>query len=187
MNVYSYVITHDAGFAPNPFGGFLTLATCKPKIRLRAHSGDFIVGTGSTATVGNMKMVYAAKVDETVTLEEYGQSPEYEVKKPSMRGESWRMHGDNIYFAIGETWKQRRNRYHQRDAMEHDLGGKNALVCKHFWYFGSDAIEIPPNLQSTVKKGPGHKRILDPIVYSNLTRWLESIPEGIHGQPEMKI
>ena len=36
MEIFSYVITHDSGFAPNPFGGFLTLATCKPKIRKSA-------------------------------------------------------------------------------------------------------------------------------------------------------
>ena len=30
---YSYIITRDYGFAPNPFGGVCTLATCKPKIR----------------------------------------------------------------------------------------------------------------------------------------------------------
>lgn len=28
---YSYVVARDFGFAPNPFNGFLTLATCKPK------------------------------------------------------------------------------------------------------------------------------------------------------------
>nr|WP_269667332.1 hypothetical protein [Polaromonas naphthalenivorans] len=26
-------MTHDSGFAPNPFHGTLTLATCKPGIR----------------------------------------------------------------------------------------------------------------------------------------------------------
>ncbi|WP_198140678.1 Nmad2 family putative nucleotide modification protein [Polaromonas naphthalenivorans] len=28
-----YLMTHDSGFAPNPFHGTLTLATCKPGIR----------------------------------------------------------------------------------------------------------------------------------------------------------
>ncbi|WP_347927045.1 hypothetical protein [Pseudomonas helvetica] len=38
--IYSYVITHDHGFAPNPHGGVLTLATCKPVIRRTAEKGS---------------------------------------------------------------------------------------------------------------------------------------------------
>ena len=45
MKIMSYIITHDYGFAPNPYGGFLTLATCKPKIRNSAKIGDILVGS----------------------------------------------------------------------------------------------------------------------------------------------
>ena len=31
--VYMYVVDRDFGFAPNPFHGVRTLATCKPPIR----------------------------------------------------------------------------------------------------------------------------------------------------------
>ena len=44
MNIYSYVVTHDTGFAPNPFHGYCTLACCKPRIRSRAAVGDWVVG-----------------------------------------------------------------------------------------------------------------------------------------------
>ena len=33
MTLFSYVIEHDLGFAPNPFHGVCTLACCKPQIR----------------------------------------------------------------------------------------------------------------------------------------------------------
>ncbi|WP_225761747.1 hypothetical protein [Acinetobacter sp. Marseille-P8610] len=33
MKIFSYVVSRDFGFAPNPFFNFCTLATCKPKIR----------------------------------------------------------------------------------------------------------------------------------------------------------
>ena len=56
MNMFSYVITHDSGFAPNPFQGFLTLATCKPLVRKTAKVGDVLVGTGSASTVGNTRL-----------------------------------------------------------------------------------------------------------------------------------
>lgn len=37
-------MTDDTGFAPNPFFGILTLATCKPGIRLTKKVGDYIAG-----------------------------------------------------------------------------------------------------------------------------------------------
>lgn len=138
MHIFSYVITHDSGFAPNPFGGFLTLATCKPRVRQGARKGDYIVSTGSSATVGNHKLVYAAQVADIVLLADYGTISDYEIKRPSTRGEWWHKHGDNIYFIIDGQWKQRRNIHHGQDAMDHDLGGKNVLICNRFWYFGED-------------------------------------------------
>ena len=44
--VYMYVVDRDFGFAPNPFHGFCTLATCKPRTRRVAKVGDWIVGMG---------------------------------------------------------------------------------------------------------------------------------------------
>ncbi len=45
--IYSYVVRYDSGFAPNPFYGYCTLATCKPDIRRGAEVGDWVVGSGS--------------------------------------------------------------------------------------------------------------------------------------------
>lgn len=39
MRLFAYKMTHDTGFAPNPFWGYLTLATCKPKIREKKRRG----------------------------------------------------------------------------------------------------------------------------------------------------
>ena len=44
MEYYSYVIKRDFGFAPNPFGEFCTLATCKPVIRKVANVNDWVFG-----------------------------------------------------------------------------------------------------------------------------------------------
>jgi hypothetical protein len=43
MKLYSYVVTHDTGFSPNPFWGCCTLADCKPAIRRTAKIGDWVV------------------------------------------------------------------------------------------------------------------------------------------------
>lgn len=187
MDIFSYVIKHDAGFAPNPFGSFLTLATCKPSIRKRARKGDFVVGTGSASTVGNRKMVFAAQIDKVIPLEEYGTLPAYKVKRPSNRGVWWRRHGDNIYIKIDGKWKLRHNDHHFKDDMVRDISGKNVLICKRFWYFGGSAIELPDKFNEIIKKGPGHKRINDELLVNCFVDWLTTLPEGEgrHGTPEM--
>ena len=45
-HLFVYVIARDFGFAPNPFHGVCTLATCKPGIRRSAKVGDWILGVG---------------------------------------------------------------------------------------------------------------------------------------------
>ena len=47
MRVFSYVGASDSGFAPNPFHGTCTLASCKPQIRRSVKSVDLIVAMSS--------------------------------------------------------------------------------------------------------------------------------------------
>ena len=83
MHCFRYRMDHDYGFAPNPFWGTLTLATCKAQIR-KNHTlavGDWIVGLGSKA-MGNVgKVVYVAQVDEVISFDNYWNDPRFQVKK----------------------------------------------------------------------------------------------------------
>ena len=184
--IFSYVIKHDSGFAPNPFGGLLTLATCKPQIRRTAQKDDCLVGTGSAKTVGNDKLVYAAEIAEVVPLEEYGSSAKYTIKRPSTDGEWWQEQGDNIYHKVGGRWEQRPNAHHVGHEMKiHDVSGKNVLICERFWYFGAAALTIPSEYRELVKKGPGYKRIEDELLVRGFLRWMDRFKEGCRGTPEM--
>lgn len=178
MNILSYVITHDYGFAPNPYGDFLSLATCKPVLRKHAKVGDIILATGSVKTVGNGKIVYAAIVSEIVSLEDYGSNSRYEQKMPPLN-----QSGDSIYYWEGDTVIQRENQYHGKADIEHDVSGCNVLLCEEFWYYGKDATEVPTNLIDVVKKGPGYKRIESPELINDFTQWLRDKPKGIRGNP----
>ena len=73
MHCFRYRMDHDYGFAPNPFWGTLTLATCKAQIRnSRALAvGDWIVGLGSKAMGNEGKVVYVAQVDEVISFDNY--------------------------------------------------------------------------------------------------------------------
>ncbi|WP_074467556.1 hypothetical protein [Pseudomonas flexibilis] len=184
--VYSYVITHDTGFAPNPFGGFCTLATCKPLIRRTAKIGDWLVGTSSVRTLGKGKIIYAARIDEILSLSEYGNNSRFSVKRPAVEGNS--RHGDCIYYQdIEGAWHQRRNIHHTKDHMERDLSGENVLISNLYWYFGTSAPELPESLQEIIKSGPGHKRTRSQEVLNGLIAWLKSKPEGVTGVPSMPL
>jgi len=80
--LFSYVVDHDYGFAPNPFGGFCTLAKCKYGTKKRnivelAEVGDWIAGTGGVdmrKSAGHGNLIYAMRVDEIISLDEYCQA-----------------------------------------------------------------------------------------------------------------
>ena len=84
MKLYSYVVATDCGFAPNPFYDFCTLATCKPDIRERATVGDWVIGTGSGAKEKqrNGYLVFAMRVTETMSFDEYWKDIRFCNKRP---------------------------------------------------------------------------------------------------------
>ena len=77
QKLYSYKMTHDNRFAPNPLFGVLTLATCKPRMRQNMHVGEWIAGwtsksiAHSPTEVGEEKLIYLAKVTKKLTIAEY--------------------------------------------------------------------------------------------------------------------
>ncbi len=97
MKLFSYVIARDYGFAPNPFFGCCTLATCKPNIRRVAEIGDWIVGTGSAARTRKGVLVLAMCVTETMKFNEYWEDIRFQQKKPRLSGSIKQAFGDNIY------------------------------------------------------------------------------------------
>ena len=95
--LFSYILARDYGFAPNPFFGVCTLATCKPKIRQTASIGDWIIGTGSSKYGRQGYLIFAMRVTETMTFNEYWDDERFRRKKPNMMGSTKQAFGDNIY------------------------------------------------------------------------------------------
>jgi len=77
--LYCYKMTHDTGFAPNPYHGVLTLATCKPVIRRCAKPDYWVSGWASNVVQDNnkkytdkaQKLIYLAKISEVISYKEY--------------------------------------------------------------------------------------------------------------------
>lgn len=152
---YSYIITRDYGFAPNPFGGVCTLATCKPKIRKGLDANDFVFGI-SPRELGN-KLTFAMKVYEKMTFNEYWNDQRFQFKKPNLNGSKKTAYGDNIYYQKSD------NSWHQSDSHHSFPGGKinydnlnrdtsvnSVLISYEFFYFGASAIAIPSEFKNSL-------------------------------------
>ena len=148
MRLYSYCVKHDSGAAPNPFWGICTLVICKPAIRRTADIGDWVVGFGSKNSLfGDIshKIVYSMKVTAVLTLQEYDQlcRNKHPKKIPDWFSKDFRRKvGDCIYDFSKDDVPNIRLGVHSEINRERDLGGENALLSKHFYYFGDKPIPI---------------------------------------------
>lgn len=162
--LFSYVVDHDYGFAPNPFGGFCTLAKCKYGSKRRnivemAEVGDWIAGTGGAdlrKSAGHGKLIYAMRVDEIIPLNEYCQA----------------------------------NCGNRIDAEPEDDGDDRlALISNHFFYFGRNAIDISDIPRKHLdhpfeKSGPWHRCDFSDKFVEAFAKWLKAnFKVGVHGPP----
>lgn len=144
--MYSYKMTNDVGFAPNPFHRVLTLATCKPQIRATKKLGDIIAGfTSKTLNgdrVGFERLVFIMKVTSIIDYDSYYSDQRFKLKKPKS-GDGIGMRGDNIYYRENGIYKQAITYFHRSEReMAHDLGSDRVLVSNDFFYFGRAAIPV---------------------------------------------
>lgn len=193
--LFSYTIPVDDGAAPNPFRGMCTLTICKPKIRMKAEVGDWVVGLGSIrAPSGNLggKMVYAMRVDQIVSLRDYDRlAPHYWPSRvPDLASPiAANRLGDCIYdYSKGGAPIQRPG-VHGTKNVRTDLSGHNALISRHYFYFGRNAIALPRRLRPIIHQTQSHKvRTNEPFVRPFIG-WLYSLglePNHLYGWPDFE-
>ena len=164
MRLFSYKLTHDTGFAPNPFWGFLTVATCKPGFRRTKCPGDWIAGFTSGQLcgdkVGEEQLIYLMKLNERIAIANYFHDPRFQRKIPDISAQKEiYLAGDNIYKPLCphptnvNDFEQLPNPHHGENTKEHDILGDNVLIGTEFIYFGRNALSIPPHLRPDVPKG----------------------------------
>ena len=195
--MFSYVVLRDFGFAPNPFYGTCTLATCKPNIRGAARLGDWVFGTGSKQVDRDDRLLYAMRVDEIITFGQYWVDRRFLAKRPRVNGSLAQVFGDNIYHRDPDTgdWIQE-NSHHSLDDgspnpdnVARDTKSDSVLISRYFTYFGTDAPEIPQELRNIggnalCKIGPGHKANFTNAHVDAALVWVESLGvDGCVGDP----
>lgn len=196
MNCFRYKMDHDYGFAPNPFHGVMTLATCKG-LQLRNNQnlqiGDWVVGLGSKA-MGNLgKIIFAMQVEEKITFDEYWNNPTYQIKKPVINGSLVQMYGDNAYHTVNGKVVQEYCAHSlkgggvNKDHLRRDSEGKYVLISHRFYYFGDQSPVIPVKF-SYIDNESRATKFWDlhgeDAKIDAFAQWLDSTyGVGIHGDP----
>ncbi|GAB7562491.1 hypothetical protein LG202_05300 [Methylobacillus methanolivorans] len=162
MKLYSYVVDHDRGYAPNPEDGLCTLVYCKfshhgqrRNIVETAEVGDWVLGTGgqSSESSGNGTIIYLMRVDEKLAYADFLLDPRFH------------KHIDNSVQRTDDA---------------------KALISNTFYYFGNHAPNIPIQFRKMLleKRGPGYRADLSPDHLQQLIAWFqETYQLGKHGEP----
>lgn len=202
MNLFSYIVTHDTGFAPNPFWDCCTCACCKPEIRRVATEGDLVIGLSPKRA--RNRVVYVMRVTRRpITFEDYWNDPTFAAKKPDWTSDSSEFCcGDNIYRPLSkgatdpDDFQQLASRHSNfdgtecREKKELDLGGKRVLVSTDFVYYGAKAILLPVQFHILIV-GRGHKRFphrgerrcQEEEMIADFDVFFRGLPRGIQGLP----
>ena len=193
VRVYSYVVTHDYGFAPNPHGAYCTLACCKPRIRSSANVGDLVIGTGSRRWGRGDQLVYAMRVSETMSFTEYWGDPRFQYKHPDVNAGDCRRYGDNAYhrdqYAGG--WQQVESHHSEGNGCVDSCGNAyddtrvdRVLIGEEFIYWGGDGPMIQLFAGVDIRAGRGHRSVFAPEVVDAVVDWLDRLGErGRIGEP----
>jgi hypothetical protein len=194
VTLFSYVVARDYGFAPNPFGGFCTLATCKPDIRRSAEVGDWVVGTGSSARQQKGLIVYAMEVLEALTYDDYWADPRFQLKKPNLRASKKLAFGDNIYHRDDGHWAQVDSHHSLADGspnqrnISNDTKADRILIALRFAYWGGSGPEVPDGLRCFAGHdlciGRGYKKNFPAGMEAAFVAWFSSMGvTGCIGRP----
>lgn len=189
MAFLSYKMVRDYGFAPNPFHGVCTLATCKPQVRKAANEEDWIIGTGAVTRQLEGRLIYLMKVNGVLTFNEYWEDRRFQCKKPVANGSLTQIHGDNIYHSVNGNWIQVESQHSlpNGESNEHhiktDTSGENVLFSYDYYYFGDNNLELPEQFLEVNCPAQGFKYVEQDLGIT-LVDWVSNNYEiGIHGNP----
>lgn len=192
--IFSYKLSRDYGFAPNPYHGICSLATCKPQIRNAAQIGDLVIGCGSIALGFNACIIFAMRVQAKVDFDEYWRNSAYSMKRVSLVGSKVQSYGDNIYHREGDSWIQEDSHHSFADGIVNELNlGRDTnspfvLLSSDFVYFGRSALPVPEKLRNVggddlVPQGRNYRNAFSPEMVELVNGWFDSAPKGVLDMP----
>lgn len=196
LRVFSYKIVRDFGFAPNPFHGVCTLATCKPQIRTSVQPNDIVIGCGSSGNGLAGRIICVMRIANKCGFQEYWENPRFAVKRPFFKGSRRRAYGDNIYHRDADgQWIQELSHHSFADGSLNeanrlrDTGSDNILWSDDFVYFGRSAPLIPAHLRAfngedLYPSGRSHRVNFSTEFVAAVDAWFRELPaRGCRGRP----
>jgi len=150
-------MTNDGGGAPCIERGLLSLAICKPRIRVGAEPGNWILGYTANSLDPSNRLIYIAKVTGKARDGEYFRDEKYVNRRDSI----YRMEAGRFRWKKGAL-------YHSDADVPHDLGSPphyqkaQVLLSKDFRYFGANGTADYKDRYPKVKAafealGRGHR------------------------------
>ena len=183
-DLYTYVMKHDTGLAPNPFWGACTLAVCTPNHQgSRAKPGDWIAGVSDKGH--GYRIIYVMEVDERIRMDDYFLDGRFAAKKPIIDGTAQEQCGDNFYSKDERgLWIQHPNRYHSgSDFLAKDTRHPWVFVATRFWYLGRAAVDMPKEFLPMFG-GKGTRVNHPPQLVTVFKAWVEkALQEGLNALP----
>ena len=193
--LYSYVVKRDYGFAPNPFFGTCTLATCKPRIRKTAEIGAWVIGTGSKTRKRHGQLVFVMRVSEKLSFNEYWEDQRFQRKRPNLQRSKKQAFGDNIYHKDenGE-WHQADSHHSYEDGscnphnVVNDTSADSVLIGVDFAFWGDSGPQLPETFRDyngkDIYAGRGHKSRFPETMVTDFVIWFRSLDaEGYLAEP----
>ncbi|MCI0591302.1 MAG: hypothetical protein L0Y67_06845 [Gammaproteobacteria bacterium] len=168
-------MTDDTGFAPNPFHGCCTCATCTPNHmhgRPRLKEGDYIVGIEGVKlrkkrqkkrrqnqSASGDCIIYFMKIDVVLTLNCYFNDLRFAKKQCNPNSSSYiERVGDNVYWQSDGHWRWIPDHPHDDEKnIKKDTDGNRVFISSCFSYFGDMGIPLPEVLREHVPPGKGTK------------------------------
>lgn len=170
MRLYSYIVKHDTGLAPNPFWDYCTLAVCTPNhMGIKPEKKDWVVGFLSKEREN--RLLYAMKISEVLCFDGYYKDPRFKKKIPNSRG-NWKQRcGDNFYYLNKKgDWVKHQSDFHE-DQIEKDIKHPFVFISEHFYYFG-DKAKIAKGFEPLIINRCGVKCDHDQRLVDKFIRWL---------------
>jgi hypothetical protein len=185
MKLYSYIVVHDYGFAPNPFHHICTLAVCTPNhMGIKATAGDWIAGFDEVRRGHNL--IYAMLVNEVLHFNEYHADARFKAKIPRYSSDWRHACGDNLYFQTESgAWDRVASPFHNDiELFAKDVKHPYVFIASRYYYFGRLVVPTPRQFRSLVHARQGCKSNHDPATVREFVKWLErSYVPGMSAEP----
>lgn len=152
--LFSYIVDHDTGYAPNPSNDICTLAYCKYPMRPHVKEGDYVVGLGKK-DLGN-HVVYAMRVTEAL---------------------------EHDLYLLDSRFEDRWGDYENDNAKKEIAESPTVLVSTDFVYWGGDGPPLPANLTGLIFDRQGYKGPKNAPLIPEFLEWFEGIERGCLGDP----